>query len=110
MTALAAGAITFVSSLAVALGIQLAPDAGHARSKHVEHAQTPQIAEAKTPAVAPPVAEPRPAATGEPVSNAGAPEQSAPTEQPSDPNGLQPYLTRVLEHIPGDTGDPETQP
>ncbi|ORX01997.1 hypothetical protein AWC29_22450 [Mycobacterium triplex] len=109
VTALAAGAITFVSSLAVAVGIQLAPDAGHARSKHVEHAQTPQIAEARTPEVAPPAAEPRSAATGEPVSNAGAPEQSAPTEQQPDPNGPQPYLTRVLEHIPGDPTTP-TQP
>lgn len=109
VTALAAGTVTFVSSLAIAVGMQLAPDAGHAASKHVEHAQTPQVAEAGASAVAPPATEqpaPRWAATGEPVSRPGTPEEGAPAEQQSDPSGPQPYLTRVLEHIPGDTGDP----
>lgn len=101
VTALAAGAITFVSSLAVAVGIQFAPDAGRAPGKHVEHGQTPQVAEAVAPAVAP-----RAAATGEPVSKPGPPEEGVPAEQQPDPGGAQPYLTRVLEHIPGDTGDP----
>ncbi|WAJ42723.1 hypothetical protein OK015_15740 [Mycobacterium sp. Aquia_216] len=113
VTALAAGAITFVSSLAVAVGIQLAPDAGRAPTKHAAHGPTPQVAEAVTPAVAPPLsAEPSApgwAATGEPVSRPGTPEeQGTPTEQQLDPNGPQPYLTRVLEHIPGGAGDPTT--
>jgi hypothetical protein len=104
VTALAAGAVTFVSSLAVAVGIQFAPQAGHAPSKHVVHGQTPQVAEAVAPAVAPRGAEP---ATGQPVSKPGtSAEEGAGGEQQSDPNGPQPYLTRVLEHIPGDTGDP----
>lgn len=109
VTALAAGAVTFVSSLAVAVGIQFAPDATRATGKHVVHGQTPPVAEAVTPAVAPPVAEPpapRPAAAGEPVSNPGPLDEGAAAEQQPDPNGPQPYLTRVLEHIPGDTGDP----
>jgi hypothetical protein len=111
VTALAAGAITFVSSLAVAVGIQLAPDAGRAPAKHVVHDPTPQVAEAVVPAVAQPAepSAPRAAATGEPVSRPGAPaEQGTPAEQQPDPNGPQPYLTRVLEHIPGDTGEPES--
>jgi hypothetical protein len=112
VTALAAGAVTFVSSLAIAVGMQFAPDTGHTPSKHVVQAQTPQVAEAVTPAVAPRAAEPsapRPAAAGEPVSKPGAPaEEGTGGGQQLDPNGPQPYLTRVLEHIPGDTGDPAT--
>jgi hypothetical protein len=113
VTALAAGAITFVSSLSVAVGIQLAPDAGHAPTKHVVHGPTPEVAAAVAPGVAPaPTAEasvPRSAPTGEPVSKPGAPEeQGTPADQQPDPNGPQPYLTRVLEHIPGDTGEPAT--
>ena len=56
VTALAAGAITFVSSLSLAVGIQLAPDSEPATPRHVVHAPTPQIAEAVAPAVAPPPA------------------------------------------------------
>jgi hypothetical protein len=114
VTALAAGAITFVSSLSVAVGIQLAPDAQRGPAKHhVMYTPTPQVAEAPAPAVAPPPAveppaprskAPAPQAPAEP----GAPDeqQAAPAEEQPDPNGRQPYLTRVLEHIPGDTGDP----
>jgi hypothetical protein len=112
VTALAAGAITFVSSLSIAVGIQLAPDAEPAAPKHVVHAPTPQIAEAVAPAVAPPreTEPPAPRSTPpaeppstEPVAEPGAPEEqpTAPAEQQPDPNSRQPYLTRVLEHIPG---------
>jgi hypothetical protein len=112
VTALAAGAVTFVASVSLAVGIQLAPDAQPAAPKHVVHAPTPQIAEAVAPAVAPPrepeqaVPRPNPPA-GEPVVEPGAPDeqQGAPAEPQPNPNGRQPYLTRVLEHIPGDTGD-----
>ena len=111
MAALAAGAITFVASVSLAVGIQLAPDAQHGTTKHTVHAPTPQVAEAVAPAVAPPRepnALPRSTApAGEPVAEPGAPDeqQGAPAEPQTDPNSRQPYLTRVLEHIPGDTGD-----
>lgn len=113
LTALAAGVITFVGSVSLAVGIHVGPATVAASPKHGTHSPPPQIVEAAT-AVAPlPAAPPtkvapqdRPAA-GEPVS-----EPSAPEEQPgavdgrqSDGGARQPYLTRVLEHIPGDTGD-----
>jgi hypothetical protein len=130
LTALAGGAITFVSSLSLAVGIQLAPEGEPAPAKHGVHAPTPQVAEADAPAVAPraeatppapkskapaPAGEPAPDA-GAPAPDAGAPgeQDGAAAEQPADPNARQPYLTRVLEHIPGDAGDsaphPPTQP
>lgn len=102
VTALAAGAVTFVASLSLAVGIQLAPDSEPAPARHVVRASTPQIAQAVAPAaasrpeVAPPVAQPK-VPTGE--------QDAAPAEQQPDPNTRQPYLTRVLEHIPGDAGE-----
>lgn len=107
VTALAAGAITFVGSVSLAVGIHVGPASAAPTPKHATHPPTPQVAEAVT-AVAPlPAAPPtKPAApqakppAGEPVS-----EPSAPEEQPST-GDRQPYLTRVLEHIPGDTGEP----
>ncbi len=109
VTVLAAGAITFVTSLALAVGLQLAPDKEAATTKHVVHSPTPQIAEAIAPVVAsPPKAEspapqtmtPAPVPSSEPVTDSGAP----------DPNGPQPYLTRVLDHIPADYGDATPPP
>jgi hypothetical protein len=112
VTALAAGAVSFVASVSLAVGIQLAPGAQPTAPKHVVHAPTPQFAEAVAPAVAPPreteQAIPHSKApAGEPVVEPGAPDeqQGASTEPQPDPNSRQPYLTRVLEHIPGDTGD-----
>ncbi|PRI13698.1 DUF7159 family protein [Mycobacterium shigaense] len=109
VTALAAGAITFVCSTSMALGIQLAPDAQHGPTKRT--ASTPQVAEAVAPVAArPPAAEPTaprsPAPAGEPVAHSSAPEdqQGGEAGQP-DVHGRQPYLTRMLEHIPGDAGD-----
>jgi hypothetical protein len=110
--ALAAGAITFVSSLSLALGIQLAPTSESAPAKRTVHAPPPQIAEAVAPAVAPPpeVAPPAPQSKAPPAepapeSGAGGEQQGGPGEPQPDASGRQPYLTRVLEHIPGDAGD-----
>jgi hypothetical protein len=118
LTALAGGTLTFISSLSLAVGIQLAPDTESAPAKHVVHAP-PQVAEASAPAVAPPAEAPPPApktkaSVGEPVPPVGEPappagvpgaQEGAPAEQQPDPNARQPYLTRVLDHIPGDAGD-----
>jgi len=108
VTALAAGAVTFVSSLSVAVGIELSPASAPAAPRHEVHAPTPQVAEAVAPVVAPPPeASPTPkpvAVDGEPVTQPGE-QEGGPTEQQPDANGRQPYLTRVLEHIPGDTGE-----
>jgi hypothetical protein len=111
LTALAGGTLTFISSLSLAVGIQLAPDTESAPAKHVVHAP-PQVAEASAPAIAPP-AEPAPPAAktatpvGAPAPQAGAPraQEPAPAEPQPDPNAQQPYLTRVLDHIPADAGD-----
>lgn len=114
VTALAVGAITFVGSVSLAVGIEVGPASAAAAPKHGTHPSTPQIVEA-APAAAPlptapqtkPVAPQTKPPAGEPVS-----EPSAPEEQPgagggrqSEGDSRQPYLTRVLEHIPGDTGD-----
>lgn len=112
MTALAAGTVTFVASVSLALGIQLAPGAQPAGPKHSVHPPTPQVAAAVAPAVAPPreteqAAPPSKEPAGEPVvAEPGAPDeqQGVPAEPQPEPNG-QPYLTRMLEHIPGGTGD-----
>lgn len=111
-TALAAGAITFVSSLSLAVGIQLAPDSQPAPAKRVVHAPTPQVAQAVAPPARAPIAPQPNAAAGEPAAEAGAPGErdGAPADQQPDPNGRQPYLTRVLEHIPGDAGESADDP
>jgi hypothetical protein len=131
VTALTAATVTFVTSLALAVGLQLVPDKDPGKSEHVAP-PPPQVAEAVAPSVAPPPAEVKPAATvapqpahqGEPparltsdgtVIQPGA-EPGAPDEQPSgvmpqqDPNNRSPQLTRVLEHIPGGYGDSTPQP
>ena len=112
VTALAAGAVTFVSSLSLAVGIQLVPDSKPNPANHPVHTPTPEFAQAVAPAAAPPreAASPAPqsnAPAGTPGAEPGAPEeqQPAPAEQAPDPNSRQPYLTRVLEHIPGGAGD-----
>ncbi len=105
VAALAGGAITFVSALSVAVGMHLAPVSEGAKPGHAGHAPTPQSAEAAAPAVAPPpqsapAAPKSTAPDGEPVGQPG----NVPVEQQPDAGGRQPYLTRVLEHIPGDAG------
>jgi hypothetical protein len=106
VTALAGGAITFVSALSLAVGMHLAAASEGATPRHAGHAPTPQTAEAAAPAVTPPPqsapAVPNPKAPGgEPAGQPG----NVPVEQQPDASGRQPYLTRVLEHIPGDAGD-----
>lgn len=116
VAALAAGAVTFVGSVSLAVGIHVGPAAGVAAApRHATHPPTPQIAEA-APAAAPlPAAPPtKPAApqaqppAGQPVSEPNASEEqpAAGGEGQSDGGIRRPYLTRVLEHIPGDAGDP----
>jgi hypothetical protein len=108
VTALAAGAVTFVSSLSLAVGLQLMPDKDSgARHEH----STPHVAEASAPAAVPsppaatPVGQELPAApgnVGEPTAQPAAPvEQQGSTEPKPDPSERSPYLTRRLEHIPG---------
>lgn len=115
VTALAAGAITFVGSVSLAVGIHVGPASAAGAPRHATHPPTPQIAEAVTAVaplpVAPPTRAPLPqtkASAGEPVSEPSVPEEqpAAGGEQQSDGGNRQPYLTRVLEHIPGDTGEP----
>lgn len=111
LTALAAGAVTFVGSVSLAVGIHVGPASAPA-SKHTTHPSTPQAAEA-APAVAPlPAPPPVKRPTQPPAAGESAAEPAAPEEQPGvggdrqpDPGNGQPYLTRVLEHIPGDAGD-----
>lgn len=111
-TALATGAITFVTSLSLAVGIQLAPNSEPAPAKHDVHEPTPQFAQAAPPPAAAPIAPQSKAPVGETAPEAGPPREQggAPVEQQQDPNLRQPYLTRMLEHIPSDAGDAAPQP
>lgn len=111
LTALAAGAITFVGSVSLAVGIHVGP-ASATGPKHATHSPTPQAAEAVKAVTPIPAAPPRPAQHARPQTGEPAAVPSAPDEEPgiggdrqSDSGNRQPYLTRVLEHIPGDTGD-----
>lgn len=117
-----AAAVTFVASLSLAVGIQLAPHNDTGTAKHGAHKPTPRIAKAVAPAVPPPptvtppvpARAPRPAAQHEPparvTSGEALTEPNPPEEQPNasapqqDRNDSQP-ITRVLEHIPGAYGD-----
>ena len=118
VTALAAGAITFVTSLSLAVGLELAPDNASGTAKHAVHTSTPPVEAAVAPQVAPPA--PREAAqpasqeqppvsttSAEPGAQPVAPmeQQNATSEPQPGPNSRPPVLTRVLEHIPGAYGD-----
>lgn len=112
VTALAAGAVTFVASLSLAVGIEISPKDDATSAKHAVHSRAPQMARAIAPAVAPPrqaTVSPAPEATASaPADETPAGEAVQPRtreEQPSAPDARQPYLARVLEHIPGDAGD-----
>ncbi|MEE2855222.1 MAG: hypothetical protein VX424_21520 [Actinomycetota bacterium] len=112
VTALAAGAITFVGSVSLAVGIHVGPASAAAPPTHLTHSPPPQIVEA-APAVAPLPAAPQPKVAPAAKPPAGQPvSEPAPEDQPGtdgarqlEGGSRQPYLTRVLEHIPGDTGD-----
>ncbi|OSC39751.1 DUF7159 family protein [Mycobacterium decipiens] len=130
-TTLAAAAVTFVASLSLAVGMQLAPHKDPETTSHRAHASTPRIAEAEAPAkpsrtVEPPapVAAPEPATHQEPpvhLTSGAALAEPNPTEAPAegepnasapqqDRNDRQLILTRVLEHIPGAYGDSPADP
>ncbi|OBF80464.1 hypothetical protein A5791_08470 [Mycobacterium sp. 852002-51163_SCH5372311] len=104
-TALAAGAVTFVASLSLAVGLQLAPDHHAGTSGAVVRPSTPQVAEAVTPTVPPPpegepqASRPQRITAGQPATEPGA----------GDPNGRPPSL-RVLDHIPGAYDAPTQRP
>lgn len=101
VTTLAAGVVTFVSSISLAVGFQLAP-ASNSAPRHAVHAPTPQVAQAVAPpAVVAPLTPQAKVPAGEPITEPAASDAPQP-----DPDGRQPYLTRVLEHIPADAGEP----
>ncbi|OBI94114.1 hypothetical protein A5660_01315 [Mycobacterium alsense] len=113
-TALAAGAVTFVASVSLAVGIELAPTSQPTPARHQVHEPATQVAQAiaPPPAAAPIAPQSKPAA-GETAPEAGPPREQTreqtepPADTQPDPNSRGPYLTRVLEHIPGDAGDAE---
>jgi len=121
VTALAAGAITFVASLSLAVGLQLAPDNASGTSKHPAPTSSP-VRPPVEAAVAPQAAPPAPRQAVQPASQGQLPvgttsaqpgaQPVAPMEQQNatsvsqpDPDGRPPVLTRVLDHIPGAYGD-----
>jgi hypothetical protein len=90
-TALAAGTVTFVASLSLAVGLQIAPDQHRQTPRDVVRTPTPQIAEAVAPGVTPP-----------PAAGSRTPRPAPPLRLTSDePVGESPASTRVLEHTPG---------
>lgn len=119
-TTLAAAAVTFVASVSLAVGMQLAPGKDSAPSQPV-HRSTPPMAEAVAPSPVPPPAQAVPVAPPlqrEPVRlTAGQQvDEPAPGEQPAeagpepDPGNGPLRLSRVLEHIPGTIAEPGRPP
>jgi hypothetical protein len=119
VTALVVGAITFVSSLSLAVGLQLAPDREAGTAKHTVHTSTPPVEAAVAPPAPREAAQPAsqqqpPVSTtsAEPGTQPVAPmeQQNATSEPQPGPDGRQPVSTRVLEHIPGAYGDSAPPP
>lgn len=130
-TTLAAAAVTFVASVSLAVGLQLAPGQDSAPSRPV-HKSTAPMAEAvasppvqppvqplvPTPAqaipVAPPVQqEPVRLTSGEQVQESapGGPSAAAvPDPDAEEPVEVPLRLSRVLEHIPGTFAEPGRPP
>ncbi len=109
LTALAVGAITLVGALSAAVGIHLLPGSNRTTPGHTAPASAPHVAEAVTPAGGP--ADPQPGESAPAARNLRSPEgETVPqgSNQPDVPDqqtgavGRQPYLTRVLDQIPGD--------
>ena len=115
VTALAAGAVTFVTSLSLAVGLQLAPDNASETANHPSHTSTPPIEAAPT----------APAAACAPGSGVGrCRSYSRPPHRSRSPlrrcnnrtrrriptGDHPPVVARVLEHIPGAYGDSDSQP
>ena len=107
VTALAAGAITFVTSLSLAVGLQLVPDNASDTANHPAHTSTPPVEAAVAPQPAPP---PAPREAAQPMSQAQPPASpaTAPGALPVAP--IEQQNARVLEHIPGAYGDSDSQP
>ncbi len=101
VTALAAGAITFVTSLSLAVGLQLAPDNASGTTKHPVHTSTPPVEAAVAPPAAPP---PAPRQAVQPMSQV----------QPPPPRRRTGRAARgadgTTERDFGGTADPNGQP
>ena len=94
-TALAAGTVTFVASLSLAVGLQLASDQHPGTSRDVVRTSTPQVAEAGTPPVPPP-----------PEAGVRAPQPAPPLRLISD----EPALTRGVTDPNADDESTERLP
>ncbi len=107
MTALAAGAVTFVTSLSLAVGLQLVPDNASGTANHPVRPSTPPVEAAVAPQPAPP---PAPREAVQPMWQAQPPAgpAAAPGALPAEP--IEQQNARVLEHIPGAYGDSDSQP
>lgn len=106
-SALAAAAVTFVASVSLAVGLELAP--GKDSGQHVVTKPPPTVAEAKAPPPSPVVKPPAPAQ--EPVRLAAGeqPEEAAPSTAP-EPAGGPFRLSRAIEQIPGTFAEPGRPP
>jgi hypothetical protein len=114
VSALAAGAVTFVTSLSLAVGLQLVPDSASDTANHPPRTSTPPIEAGPTTPPPPPAPREgvRPMSQVQPPA-APVAQPAAPMEQQnatSDPDGHPPAVTRVLEHLPGAYGDSDSQP
>lgn len=121
-TTLAAAAVTFVASVSLAVGMQLAPGKDSHPSHPVVHKSTPPVAEAEAPRPVPPAAVPAAPApvppqqepvrltAGEQVDESGAAGQpGGAVPEPAAGDGPL-RLSRVLEHIPGSYAEPGRPP
>lgn len=118
-TTLAAAAVTFVASVSLALGLQLAPgkDSTPPQPAHKSTPPMAEVAPAPVPRPAQGVPVPPPVQQ-EPVrlTSGGQVEESAPEGPPAsavpepDPADVPLRLSRVLEHIPGTYAEPGRPP
>lgn len=118
-TTLAAAAVTFVASVSLALGLQLAPgkDSTPPQPAHKSTPPMAEVAPAPVPRPAQGVPVPPPVQQ-EPVrlTPGGQVEESAPEGPPAsavpepDPADVPLRLSRVLEHIPGTYAEPGRPP